>query len=323
MNLNKWIIFLGFFALGGAVILLYGFTLYHAWVVKRVGTFLPFLLFVGLVGGILTEGWKLRLEDAPKHLLEIFSIKTFLAVFTGALIAFFLKVTLALGAVVSAGLTGLMAALIFPGLSVPIYCGAFVGMTSAALFTEYGDLCLAAAIAGGIYLLTQRIFLGYGGKLGTIAFAGTFITGFGLKREFLLTPFPSVDLLASILLCAVLATSLTHYLNIALKHGPVLASGGTALIGGLIFPNLFAGEVGSTLAVMAICASFSGMSSSERLANWWAVLATGFFTGMVYILSMPLAGGAGGKLGTISFGVVISINFWHQVIIGWRKRQFF
>jgi hypothetical protein len=29
-------------------------------------------------------------------------------------------------------------------------------MTSARLFSAYGDLCLAAAIAGAVYLLTQR-----------------------------------------------------------------------------------------------------------------------------------------------------------------------
>ena len=61
-----------------------------------------------------------------------------------------------------------MAALVIPVLGVPVYCGAFVGMTSARLFSAYGDLCLAAAIAGGVYLLTRRSFQGYGGKLGTI-----------------------------------------------------------------------------------------------------------------------------------------------------------
>jgi hypothetical protein len=97
-----------------------------------------------------------------------------------------------------------------------------------------------------------------------------------------------------------------------------MASGGTALIGGLILPKLFPGEVGDTLAVMAICASFAGMSSPKRITNWWAVLAMGLFSGMIYIPSMPLAGGAGGKLGTISFGVAVSVSAWLAVI---RKRS--
>lgn len=89
------------------------------------------------------------------------------------------------------------------------------------------------------------------------------------------------------------------------------------MIGGLILPKLFPGEVGDTLAVMAICASFAGMSSPKRITNWWAVLAMGLFSGMIYIPSMPLAGGAGGKLGTISFGVAVSVSAWLAVI---RKR---
>jgi hypothetical protein len=319
--LKKWVSLFGFVVLSVMVLLLYGFTLYHAWLVKRLGTFVLFLLCVGLIKGIFAEGRHLRLSDEKDDLFSVQSVKVFSAVFLGAVIAFLLKIDLGLGAVVGAGLTALMAALVVPGLAVPAYCGAFVGMTSARLFSAYGDLCLAAAIAGVVYLLTQRAFQGYGGKLGTIAFCGTFATGFGLKREFLLTPFPALDLVAPILLCALIATAFTYYLSVTLDHGPVLASGGTALISGLILPNLFHGEVGGTLAVMATCASFAGMSSPKRITNWWAVLAMGLFTGMIYILSMPLAGGAGGKLGTISFGVAVSVSAWDAMIRKGSKRN--
>jgi hypothetical protein len=319
--LKKWVSLFGFVVLSVMVLLLYGFTLYHAWLVKRLGTFVLFLLCVGLIKGIFAEGRHLRLSDEKDDLFSVQSVKVFSAVFLGAVIAFLLKVDLGLGAVVGAGLTALMAALVVPELAVPAYCGAFVGMTSARLFSAYGDLCLAAAIAGVVYLLTQRTFQGYGGKLGTIALRGTFVTGFGLKREFLLTPFPALDLIAPILLCAVIATAFTYYLSVTLDHGPVLASGSTALISGLILPNLFHGEVGGTLAVMATCASFAGMSSPKRITNWWAVLAMGLFTGMIYILSMPLAGGAGGKLGTISFGVAVSVSAWHAMIRKGSKRD--
>lgn len=311
----------GFIVLSIMVLLLYGFTLYHSWLVKRIGTFVLILLCVGLLKGIIVEGRHLWLAEEYDDPLTLQSVKLFSAVFLGAVITFMLKIELGLGAVVGAGLTALMAALIVPRLAVPVYCGSFVGMTSSRLFIEYGDLCLAAAAAGILYLLTQRSFQGYGGKLGTIAFAGTFITGFGLEREFQLTPFPAIDLIVPILLCAVIATAFTYYLSSILGHGAVLASGGTALIGGLILPNLFSGEAGSTLAVMAICASFAGMSSPTRITNWWAVLAMGLFTGMVYILSMPLAGGAGGKLGTISFGVAISVSTWQTVIHKWSIRN--
>ncbi len=129
------------------VLLLYGFTLYHAWLVRRLGTFVLFLLYVGLIKGIFAEGRHLRLSDEKDDLFSVQSVKVFSAVFLGAVIAFLLKVDLGLGAVVGAGLTALIAALVVPGLAVPAYCGAFVGMTSAQLFSAYGDLCLSAAIA--------------------------------------------------------------------------------------------------------------------------------------------------------------------------------
>lgn len=297
------------------VMLLYGFTCYHAWMVKKPGALLMIVLCLGLAKGIFDEGRHLWTTDDGERLISLQSVKVFTTLFSGAMLTFFLKVELGLGAVVGAGLTALMAALIVPGYAVPTYCGAFVGMTSARLFIAYGDLCLATAIVGIIYLLTQRAFTGFGGKLGTIAFTGTFVTGFGLNREFQMTAFPAMELIIPILLCAVIATTLTYYISIPLGHGAVLASGGTALIGGLILPNLFPGETGATLAVMAICASFAGMSSPERIPNWWVVIAMGLFTGMIYILSMPLAGGAGGKLGTISFGAAISVSAMHTFVI--------
>lgn len=297
------------------VVLLYGFTCYHSWIVKKPGTLLMIIICLGLIKGIVDEGRHLWTTEDGGRLFTPHSLKVFAALFIGAVLTFLLKVELGLGAVVGAGLTALMAALMLPMYAVPIYCGAFVGMTSSRLFIAYGDLCLAATIVGGIYLLTQNTFTGYGGKLGTIAFTGTFVTGFGLNREFQITAFPAMELIIPILLCAVIATTLTYCLSVTLGHGAVLASGGTALIGGLILPNLFPGEVGGTLAVMAICASFTGMSSPARIPNWGAVVSMGLLTGMMYILSMPLAGGAGGKLGTISFGAAISVSAMNKFLL--------
>jgi hypothetical protein len=306
---------IGFLVLSIMVLLLYSFTAYHSWIVKRIGALVVVFIISGLIKGIVIEGKHLWGSDHRDHLFTSASVKAFAAVMAGAIIAFALKVNLGLGPVVGAGLTALIASLVVPSLGVPIYCGAFVGMTSARLFIEYTDLCLAAAIAGAIYLLTQRSYLGLGGKLGTVAFTGTFVTGFGLKREFLLTPFPQVELLFPIVLCAILATAFTYYLNVTLGHGAVVASAGTGLIGGLILPNYYPGEVGTTLAVMTICASFAGMSSAERIPNWWAVILMGFLTGVIFIFSMPLAGGAGGKLGTISFGAAISVHAWSNIFL--------
>lgn len=319
MSWKKLFYFSGFLVLSIMVLLLYGFTAYHSWLVKRIGALVVLFMITGLIGGIIVEGKKLWGSNHQSHIFTTASVKTFAAIMAGAIIAFTLKVELQLGPVVGASLTALIASLVVPSYGVPIYCGAFIGMTSARLFIGYTDLCFAASIAGLIFILTQRSYLGLGGKLGTIAFAGTFITGFGLKREFLLTPFPEAELLIPIILCAVLATAFTYYLNVKLGHGAVVASGGTGLIGGLILPNYYPGEVGTTLAVMTICASFTGMSSAERIASWWAVILMGFLTGVIFIFSMPLAGGAGGKLGTIAFGAAISVHAWSNIFLKTSK----
>ena len=132
--MKKWVSLFGSVVLAVMVLLLYGFTLYHAWLVKRLGTIILFMLCVGLVKGIVAEGRHLSLSDEKDYLFSVQSVKVFSAVFLGAVITFLLKVDLGLGAVVGAGLTALMAALVVPKLAVPAYCGAFVGMTSARLF---------------------------------------------------------------------------------------------------------------------------------------------------------------------------------------------
>jgi hypothetical protein len=74
--------------------------------------------------------------------------------------------------------------LVIPDYAVPAYCGSFVGMTSIQLLFSHGELALAVVIAAVIYVLTACTFAGIGGKLGTIAFAGSMITALGLGRPF-------------------------------------------------------------------------------------------------------------------------------------------
>ena len=68
--LKKWVFLFGCVVLSMMVLLLYGFTLYHAWLVKRLGTVVLFLLCVGLVKGIVAEGRQPRLSGEKDHLLK-------------------------------------------------------------------------------------------------------------------------------------------------------------------------------------------------------------------------------------------------------------
>lgn len=59
-------------------------------------------------------------------------------------------------------------------LAPPMYCGAFIGMSSYAFFS-IEMIAAAGMVSAAIYILANDLYAGSGGKLGTIAFIGTMI----------------------------------------------------------------------------------------------------------------------------------------------------
>ena len=97
----------------------------------------------------------------------------------GALICYLLNVYTDLGSVLSAGIVGTLASFIpvlnkeslyLSKLPAAIYCGVFVGMSSIDVSPSITFVIIAGVIAGIVYLLSKNLFVGLGGKLGTIAF---------------------------------------------------------------------------------------------------------------------------------------------------------
>lgn len=102
----------------------------------------------------------------------------------GALVTFWLKLEFDFGAVLAAGLVGLVAGIlprffrpspILGNLPLAIYCGAFVGMTAENVAGGYSFIFSAGLLTGIIMMLAKNSLNGYGGKLGTIAFGGVCI----------------------------------------------------------------------------------------------------------------------------------------------------
>ena len=306
-----------FLVIAMAVVFLYGFTAYHALLVQPWGDVAVAVLIIGLIYSMAIESRKLIISDEDT-MEPMLCIKSFVFVIIGAAIAFVLKVDLGLGAVLAASLVSLMAAILVPAYGVPIALGGFVGMTSSRLLVSHMELSYAAAIAGLVYLCTDRVFNGFGGKLGTIAFVGTFITGMGLSREFVLTPFPEWEAIGVIILVSILSAVLTYWLSVYRNHGPVIASGVVGIAAGLLLPHYFPGDEGQTLSVMAMCASYAGMTGKARISNIYLIALVGLLCGVIFIFSMPLAGGAGGKLGTIAFGSVLAVRGYMDM---WKKVQ--
>lgn len=99
----------------------------------------------------------------------------------GALATFFLQREYDISAVVAAAVIGLVASLLpyikrdsnfLEKIPAAVYCGTFVGMTFPGIIGSYLSISLAAIIAGFILIYTRKNLIGYGGKLGTVAFGG-------------------------------------------------------------------------------------------------------------------------------------------------------
>lgn len=303
--INKWIPLIGFIILVVMTTTLLVSATYEAWQFHFGTGIITFLITVGVVSTMIYEGKRLnKIDPTPEEFLHQFF--NFFAVFAGGVSTFYLSTRFGLGAVVASCLVGMLVAMIFPKYGVPAYCGAFVGMSSDGLFYTMGDVALAGVIAGLAFVLTSKVFNGFGGKLGTIAFIGTSGAGITLGRIFLVGQVPDLQTSAWIMLIAFIAAPLTFYLNCYKKQGPVLASGMVGILGGLVLPVIFP-EIGQMLAVVAVCASYTGMTSEGRCPAFWEMLIAGLITGNLFIFALPLLGGAGGKLGTIGFASIMAI----------------
>lgn len=290
----------GFAILAFMTVSLYGLSMLQAWTVYLGGGITVTLLVVLLLFTLIQEVRTFSTTE-PVQIISRASLFNFIGVVGGGLLTYLISVDLGLGAVVASGLVGLLGALIFPKQGVPIYCGSFVGMVSPTLLDCYSRVLLASVISGLVFVLATGTLNGFGGKLGTIAFTGTVLTGLVFKCEFIVAMVPSAPLTWRIMLSAVVAAVATFWISIDLKHGPVIGSSIVGLVGGLLLPVLLP-ETGPLLAVVVICASFTGMSSTARIPNYWWMTLAGVVTGIIFIYSLPALGGAGGKLGTIAFG---------------------
>jgi hypothetical protein len=303
---QRWIPFAGFIILSITVTILLGATVFTGFKTQWIAGIVSLIVLAGALITIISEGKRILADKMFNDELPLIKhVYEFIGVVIGGVLACIVCRDFKLGAVVGASLVGIVAHFVVPKYAVPVYCGAFVGMTSNALLFTRSEVAIASVIAGIIFVLSSYVFGGFGGKLGTIAFISTIITSLILGREFIVAPIFETKTILLIILVALIATPLTYYFNVIRGHGAVLASAFVGLLGGLILPII--PEVGGTLAVVAICASFAGMSNKARCPHIWMLVVAGLFIGIIFVYSTPIFGGAGGKLGTIAFGSVMAI----------------
>ncbi len=262
---------------------------------------------LGLEGGVVLAGGvaaaterKRALEAPDAYELETGDIADALAVLAAAVVTYVLSVRFGLGPVVASALVGLAAGVGAHRIAVPAYCGSFVGMASPALFPSVGYLVLAGLVSGVAFVAAERAFDGFGGKLGTLALFGCATTAALTGADFAAgSALAWTDALV-VVPVSVAGAVVTVVLSLRLDLGAVVGSAVVGLAAGLGLPAM-SGASGETLAAAAFCASFVGMTSTDRLHGEERVALAGAVCGLVFVAVAAAFSGAGGKLGTIAF----------------------
>lgn len=248
---------------------------------------------------------RLNMRQMLSHDQGPTGLKIFIHLFLGAGVTFFLSHRAGLGPVLASCMIGITASLWLKPMESALFCGSFVGMVCAKLFPSYLHLFLAAMVAGLLYLFSQGLFEGYGGKLGAIAFWATTYTAQALGISLSQGAYLPSNYLLFASLIAVVAAVCTYILKEHTKAGPVMSSALTGLLAYLFLVLLFK-EQGETLAMVAYAASFAGMSSRQKLPHVGWVVLTGIFVAVVFTYAFGHYTGTGGKMGAIALGCTLA-----------------
>ncbi|CQH55350.1 uncharacterized protein HHUB_2222 [Halobacterium hubeiense] len=225
---------------------------------------------------------------------------TVAATVLGSVATYALSVHADLGPVLASAGVGLVAGLVVPAIAVAVYCGSFVGMASPALFPTPVGVATAGLAAGVGLVAADGVFDGVGGKLGTLAFAGCLAAAVATPASFPSgTALPTSTLLVAVPVAAVAAVVAFH-LHAERGHSTVVASALVGVLAVALRPAL-SHVTDAPLAAVAFCASFVGMSAPRRLHSNRVVALAGALAAVVFLLTSPVFGGAGGKLGTTAF----------------------
>jgi len=299
----------GFLFLAVPPLVLFGLSVWGTILPPGLVVLSPVLLAgtLGTAIGIRYEWWELRRIVHAERVVVSGAHWNLLAVLGGTLVTFAGAIELGLSPIVAASLVGITAALVVRRLAVPVYCGAFVGMTSPALFGSYLAATLAAVVAGLLFTAAYPVFHGVGGKLGTTAFVGVLLVVVPTANSFQSGTVPRLPVLLSVVGVGAVGAITTFAIHARSPASPVLASGLVGAVGGLLLPTAV-GAAGGLLAAANYSASFAGMTSPERIPNEWWIGLAGVGVGLVVAYTTPFVGGSGGKLGTIAFGSCLGIH---------------
>lgn len=217
-------------------------------------------------------------------------------VILGTIITYELSNILSLSIVVSSALVGLAGYLVSSKYSIAIYTGSFAGMSSVLMFNRL-EILVVAIIAAIVFQIVKNVFNGFGGRLGTIAFIATTITGLIFNRSGLpADQFYDTWLIFLFALAGVLISWLIHN---RFNKSPVIASAVPGLIIGIIFGQIFS-EL-EIYSYIFFTATFVGMASNYVVMNIYKSLFIGVILSIIFLSFFHFFNGFGGKMGLMAF----------------------
>ena len=193
-------------------------------------------------------------------------ILTWLGLFSASVFTYMLNHNLGLGAVLASCFVGLFGAIFLKQFAVAIYCGSFVGMTGAFIFNGIWGIILGSFLAATLFVVSDDVYKGFGGKLGAIAFISVFSSSFILGPFQLSMKELSIVTDYWIMFYFIFGAMATFSLNHHTKWGVVFCSAFIGLIGALMIPVLHL-EMGTTLSIALFTGTFIGMSSIDKFKS--------------------------------------------------------
>lgn len=272
------------------------------------------ILFIPLMIGFVSLYREMNLMTYQIKWLDIDLFYTGM----GVILTYFIAKELSINAVIASSAVGFIGYLVIKNHSVAIYCGSFAGMVSSFVF-GYDEVILIAFVCGLLYILLKPLFVGVGGKLGTIAFISTVGMAILLNKETLMVS-NEIDPIRLILV-SVLGVTIPFYLFDKLNLSQVLTSSLPSLIYAIIL--IYVIKQYQPCAIVFFSASFIGMSSKSRLNHISWVILSGLVHAFLFYVYFEHYNGLGGKLGLMALtSVVIVVGIKKMILVILQEKSY-
>lgn len=233
-----------------------------------------------------------------------------LVILITALIVYFFAFEFQVDKNITVGLMALFFGLFFKKYAPEATLGAFIG-AGIYVNTTYLGVIVVSVMVSFVRIIFKGVFNGFGGKLGTTAFAGGLIAFIFLQESFGVGQAKNINDLIPILSVSITSALLTFILNNELKLGPVTAYAVVILLGSIFL--LFNATKNLDLSTIVYGAALIGMSKKQEYESYFIVILASFIFSLFAIVGISFIniGGRSGLLALIS--VILAKEIYRTV----------